>query len=101
MGIVKLERLADPARPETMHHRGIIQLSRSQTKTLADALDPIFREHGSRKRLALALGVKENTVAKIMVRKASTDMNWEQFHALANRLGVDVSAWDVHRGHGP
>ena len=99
MSQVKLARLADPTNPSSMHYNGIIQLSRSQTAAVADALEPLLAKYGSRAGIALALGVKLSAVQKMMARKASTEVRRDNFDAIVQKIGVDTSKWDLYRGH--
>ena len=48
-------RLPDPKKPETMHFNGVIQLTRSQTRMVADTLEPLVKELGGREKASLAL----------------------------------------------
>lgn len=90
-------RPADPLVPATMHYRGTVQLSRSQTKTVADKLDPFVESLGGVGPAAKALGVKVYVVQKIRARRASTAMPREQFDSVVNKLGVSTQGWDIHR----
>jgi len=39
-------RPPDPSVPATLHYHGAVALSRSQTRVLADALEPFVQEQG-------------------------------------------------------
>jgi hypothetical protein len=72
-----------------------VSLSRSQTKTVADKLDPLVAALGGIEPAARALGVKTYVVQKIRARKASTSMPREHFDKVVMRLGVSTQGWDT------
>ena len=80
-----------------MHFNGIIQLTRSQTKVVADALEPMVKELGGREKASLALGIKLGAIQKLLLRRASTEMRRDNFDVIIGKLGLDVSGWDLNR----
>jgi len=74
--------------------RGAVQLSRSQTRIVADVLDPFVEAQGGVTRAAMALGVKVYVVQKIRARRASTSMPFEHFDKVVTKLGVSTQGWD-------
>ena len=74
-----------------------IQLSRSQTKTVADKLDPFVASLGGAALAATALGVKIYVVHRIRARRAATSMPRKHFEMVVSQLGVNTQGWDVCR----
>lgn len=74
----------------------MVELNRSQTRRLADALDPIVAAHGSRDRAARALGLpSKDALDRVLVRRASARISRDKFLILTEALRIDVSGWEV------
>lgn len=74
---------------------GVVELSRSQTKILGDALDLLRTERTSRADMAEFLGIPEGIIQKCMSRKASVRLELTHLEDLARKLGIDISRWDL------
>jgi len=74
-----------------------LTLSRTQTRILADKLDPLMVHYPSREKAAQGMGVKEHVLQSVCSRGASIRLPKEDFEKLVNLLGVDVSKWDLAR----
>lgn len=74
---------------------GVVELSRSQTKILGDALDLLRTERKSRTDMAEFLEIPESVIQKCMSRKACVRLGLEHLEALSRKLGIDISGWDL------
>lgn len=86
MGRVTTGRRVDP-----------ITLSRTQTRILADKLDPLVGSYSSREKAAKALGVKQHVLQGVCSRGANVSLPKEDFEKLIAMLDIDVSKWDLSR----
>ncbi len=74
-----------------------ITLSRTQTRLLADRLDPIVNTYPSQVRAAEALECKPHVVQRVCSRRASVMLAKPDFERLVEVLGIDISKWDLTR----
>ncbi len=72
----------------------MISLSWSQTKTVADKLEPFVEAQGGVARAAQALGVKTYVVQKFCARRALTLMPEAHFETVVSKLGISTQGWD-------
>ncbi len=74
-----------------------VQLSRSQTKVFADALEPLVAAFPSRVAAAKEFELKGHVIQAILERRAATNLSRDVFSRLATRLGINTTGWDVSR----
>lgn len=73
----------------------MVQLSYTQTKILADALEPILKEQKNRPNVAKLFDVKKYVIQRIIARKAKTRIALTSFEAVVTKLGVNTQGWDL------
>jgi len=82
---------------ESRNHPEVIQLSYTQAKTIADAIEPIRKAKKNRANVANFFGVKEHVIQRLLACKAKTRIARESFETVVAKLGMDTQGWDIRR----
>lgn len=77
--------------PQNRPRGGSVELSRSEVRRIADALEPIIQRFPNRTLAAKSIGISDGTIARFTRRPASLSISRTVVDDVCKATGIDAS----------